>query len=144
MNVGMAGTTYGITFSRKLRESGQYEAAIEAALQAAARDTTDPEPAFDRGAALYCLGRFDEAMEALERALILDDEAGLLEEGMLDDEVFETLRRWAEQEPARAEDILGRYQKLFPNGAHTGDVAKWRRHLANAPARAATTARTAP
>jgi tetratricopeptide (TPR) repeat protein len=132
----MAGTTYGVTFSRKLREDGKYEQAIAEAERASARDPADPEAPYDRAAALYCLSRFEEAVAALAQAIALEAEANLMEEGVLDDELFETLRKWAEREPARCREILARYQQLLPDGGHAADVAKWVRHLESDPRRA--------
>jgi tetratricopeptide (TPR) repeat protein len=128
----MAGT-YGITFSRKLREEGRYDEAIGAADRAAALDPDDPEAAYDRAAALYCVARFQEAVLAFARAIDLDRAAGLLEQDVVDDDLFETLRKWAEAEPARAPELLGRYAEIQPAGRHLEDVDKWLRHLAADP-----------
>src|SRR5437867_555928 len=105
----MPGTTYGITFSRKLRDQGRYEEAVAEAEKAIARDAEDPEPVYDRAAALYCLGRFEQAVAGFAQAIALEREAQLMDDGLLDDDLFETLRKWAETEPPRARAILGRY-----------------------------------
>ena len=49
---------------------------------------------------------------------------------MLDDDLFECLRKWAESEPLRAPLILARYGELMPKGSHASDVDKWLRVLA--------------
>ncbi|HJZ86146.1 MAG TPA: tetratricopeptide repeat protein [Polyangia bacterium] len=131
----MAGTTYGITFSRRLRDEGRYEEAVSEADQAARRDPSDPEPIYDRAAALYCLGRFEESVSAFARAIEVERTANLMEEAVLDDDLFETLRKWAEAEPARCRDILGRYAQLLPQGTHKADVAKWLKHIESDPRR---------
>ena len=131
----MAGTTYGITFSRKLRDQGEYVQALAEADKAASRDPEDPEPAYDRAATLYCMGRFAESLVDFERAISLEREANTMEEGVLDDDLFETLRKWAEAEPARCRDILGHYARLMPAGAHLADVGKWIKHIESDPRR---------
>jgi tetratricopeptide (TPR) repeat protein len=133
----MAGTTYGITFSKKLCDQGHYEEAIVEAEKAMARDDEDPQPVYDRGAALYCLGRFEEAVRDFARAIALDAQQSLMDDGVLDDDLFESLRKWAEAEPARCRQILGRYVELMPGGVHKSDVLKWIQHLENAPGRRA-------
>src|SRR5688500_15415873 len=109
----MGGSTYGITFARKLREQGKYEEALDAANTAIAKRTDDPEAMYDRAATLYCMERFEPAVEAFARAISLDAEANELEEGVLDDDLFEALRKWAVAEPARCREILGRYHALL-------------------------------
>lgn len=126
------GATYGISFSRKLRDQGKYDEALAAADTSAARDPSDAEPMYDRGATLYCMGKYEDAVTAFARAIELDEEDGLLEEGIVDDELFETLRKWAASEPDRAPEILGRYGALMPSGSHKADVTKWLTHLAAA------------
>jgi tetratricopeptide (TPR) repeat protein len=129
----MAGSTYGITFSKRLCDQGRYEEAIVEADKAMRLDAEDPQAVYDRGAALYCLGRFEEAVTDFARAIALEAEAKLMDEGVLDDDLFECLRKWAESEPPRARDILGRYAALMPAGAHQADVAKWIRHIETDP-----------
>jgi len=132
---GMAGTTYGITFSRKLRDQGEYDQALVEADKAAVRDPEDPEPAYDRAATLYCLGRYEEAVASFEQAIEIEKSANLMEQSVLDDDLFETLRKWAESEPARCREILGRYAMLLPQGAHLADVGKWLKHIESDPRR---------
>lgn len=129
----MAGTTYGISFSRKLREQGDYAEALAAAERDRAREPDNPEPVYDRAATLYCLGRFAEAVEDFTEAIALEHAADIMEPGVLDDDLFETLRKWAEAEPTRAREILSRYRELMPDGSHQSDVGKWILHIESAP-----------
>jgi len=131
----MAGTTYGITFSRKLRDQGEYQQSLAEAEKAAVRDPDDPEPIYDRAATLYCLGRYEEAVAGFEQAIQIEQSANVMDEGVLDDDLFEALRKWAENEPARCREILGRYAKLMPRGAHITDVGKWLKHIESDPRR---------
>jgi tetratricopeptide (TPR) repeat protein len=131
----MSGTTYGITFSKKLCDEGRYDEAIREADKAIARDEEDPQAVYDRAAALYCLARFEEATADFARAIALEAEANIMDEGVLDDDLFECLRKWAEAEPARCRAILGRYLELMPAGAHKADVTKWTLHIETDPRR---------
>ena len=129
----MAGTTYGITFSKKLCDQGRYDEAVREAEKAIAQDEADPQAVYDRGAALYCLGRFEESVGDFAKAIELEAQAGVMEEGVLDDDLFECLRKWAESQPAQCRAILGRYAQLMPSGNHLPDVGKWIRHIESDP-----------
>jgi tetratricopeptide (TPR) repeat protein len=129
----MAGTTYGITFSKKLCDQGRYDEAVREAEKAMAQDDEDPQAVYDRAAALYCLGRYEDAVRDFARAIQLEAAAGVMEEGVLDDDLFECLRKWAESSPRTARDILTRYSQLMPSGNHLPDVGKWIRHIETDP-----------
>jgi tetratricopeptide (TPR) repeat protein len=129
----MAGTTYGISFSKKLCEQGRYDEAVREAEKAMAVDADDPQAVYDRGAALYCLGRYEEAVRDFGRALSLEAQAAVMDDGVIDDDLFECLRKWAESEPRQARAILGRYAELVPAGNHLADVGKWIRHIETDP-----------
>jgi tetratricopeptide (TPR) repeat protein len=129
----MAGTTYGITFSKKLCDQGRYDEAVREAEKAMAQDGEDPQAVYDRAAALYCLGRYEDAVRDFARAIQLEATAGVMEEGVLDDDLFECLRKWAESQPKAARDILARYAQLMPSGNHLPDVGKWIRHIETDP-----------
>jgi tetratricopeptide (TPR) repeat protein len=129
----MAGTTYGITFSKKLCDQGRYDEAVREAEKAMAQNDEDPQAVYDRGAALYCLGRYEDAVRDFARAIELEAAADVMEEGVLDDDLFECLRKWAESQPKGARDILARYAQLMPSGNHLPDVGKWIRHIETDP-----------
>jgi tetratricopeptide (TPR) repeat protein len=129
----MSGTTYGITFSKKLCDQGKYQEALAEAEKAMAFDPEDPQPVYDRAAAEYCLGSYADATRDFARAIQLESVANLMDEGVLDDDLFECLRKWAESEPTRARSILARYAELMPEGSHQLDVGKWIVHIETDP-----------
>jgi hypothetical protein len=70
------------------------------------------------------------------RAIAIDADAPTMDDGVLDYDLFDCLRKWAEAEPARCWPILERYVQLMPSGAHKSDVLKWIQHIESDPRRA--------
>jgi tetratricopeptide (TPR) repeat protein len=120
---------YGGSFSQKLIDQGEYEKAIESATRDIARDADDPEPHVDRATALAAVGRFEDAIVDLDRALALDVEAQVLEMDFVDDAYFGALLGQAQAmaDAAAAVTRLGRYREIFPRGRHLRDLD---RHVA--------------
>jgi tetratricopeptide (TPR) repeat protein len=124
---------YGKLFSTAHLERGRYDEAIRAADEEMALDAFDPEPVMNRGRALVGLGRFVEGIADLERATRLDASSSGVDAWFLDDCYFEALRTWAveiaQEDKARAMEILRRYLEFYPAGRHAGDLAKWQDHF---------------
>jgi len=121
--------TYGALFSTQLVRDGRYAEAIETATREIATQPDEPEAFFNRGQALACLARFEEAAADYQRALALDDSASSVDPESIDDELFFALRSAAELrkgEPAEAIRTLERYRQILPHGRHVDDIAKWR------------------
>lgn len=130
--MGMSGQ-YGRSFASKLIQDGKLEEAIEAATRAIALEEDNPEHWADRAAARVELGREAEAAEDFERALSLDEQAGVLETDLVDDAYFSALLAAARREAERSVDEacrrLGRYQTVLPSGRHLRDADDWARRL---------------
>lgn len=124
--------SYGELFSTRLLAEERYDEAIDQASQEIANDAEEPEAWFNRGLALANLGRLEGALTDYEAALGLDASASNLDPAVLDDELFEAVRRLAvscKADPGKAKGILSRYTQLLPKGRHLGDVPKWVAHI---------------
>jgi tetratricopeptide (TPR) repeat protein len=120
--------TYGALFSTQLVRDGRYAEAIQTATQEIATHPEDPEAFFNRGQALACLDRFDEAAADYEAALAMDDSASGVDLEAVDDELFFALRSAAESrksDPEAATGTIERYRRILPAGRHLDDIAKW-------------------
>jgi tetratricopeptide (TPR) repeat protein len=118
---------YGVTFAQKLLQRGDYEQAVVAAEQHAARDPQDPEPHHDRARALAALGRYEEAVQDYGRAIELDREAAVLPDWEVDDGLFSTVIAWGQALAGADEKLraLGRYKELLPQGSHLAEAEEW-------------------
>jgi tetratricopeptide (TPR) repeat protein len=125
----MAGQ-YGMSFAAKLLEKGKYEEAIVEATRAIEREDDNPEHFVERATAAAFLERHAEAVSDLERALALDEEAGVLERDVVDDAYFSALLGAARALPV-ADGVarLDRYRQIFPSGRHLRDAADWQKRL---------------
>ncbi|MDX2020666.1 MAG: tetratricopeptide repeat protein [Deltaproteobacteria bacterium] len=124
--------SYGELFSTRLLAEERYEEAIDQASQEITNDAEEPEAWFNRGLALANLGRLDGALTDYEAALGLDASASNLDPAVLDDELFEVVRRLAvgsKADPGKAKGFLSRYTQLLPAGRHIGDIPKWVAHI---------------
>ncbi|MEO6953151.1 MAG: hypothetical protein ABI321_15225 [Polyangia bacterium] len=124
------GENYGRSFAAKLIEDERFEEALVAGTEAEQRDRLDPEPILDRARALLALERWTDAVDEVERAMKLDEEAGgILETDLVDDTVFQALlgeaRMVASSDLSRALAQLTRYGKVMPSGRHLADVQTW-------------------
>jgi tetratricopeptide (TPR) repeat protein len=120
--------TYGALLSSKMIGEGRFQDALEAATREIAGQSDEPEAFFNRAQALAGLERFDESIADYERALAMDMSGSSLDPEIVDDELFFTLRSWAERRratPAQAVATLERYRALLPRGRHLDDIAKW-------------------
>jgi tetratricopeptide (TPR) repeat protein len=125
----MAGQ-YGVTFAAKLIEKGKYEQAIVEATQAIAREDDNPEHYWDRGSAHSWLHHYREAIGDFERALSLDEAAGVLDSDALDDAYFSALLGAAKQTTLEEGlRLLEQYRALLPEGRHTRDAEDWQKRL---------------
>ena len=121
---------YGISFAQKLLDEGKFDEAVAAATTAIAREPDDPEPLFERATAYSNLDKYLEAAADYERALQLDQQAGVLDNDVLDDAYFSALLG-----AARAEAVedgvrrLQRYAQIFPEGRHLDDARDWQKRL---------------
>jgi hypothetical protein len=114
----------------KRLSEGQPAAALEEADRAAARDADDPEPQLDRAQALSALGRWAEAVAAIETCRALDAAARVVDDALVDDTLFSTLVAWAQSTAAtkdveQAVAIISRYRSILEGGTHAGEVATW-------------------
>jgi tetratricopeptide (TPR) repeat protein len=128
----MAGR-YGMTFAAELIEKGDFEEAIDAATEAIASQTENPEAFADRAAAYDGLERYAEAAKDLERALELNAAKRVIDHDNLDDAFFSALvgaaKIEAETSVGAAVAFLARYPKILPKGRHLQDSEDWRRRL---------------
>jgi tetratricopeptide (TPR) repeat protein len=122
-----------MSFAAKLIEAGKYEQAVGEASQAIEREGDNPEHWAERASAYGWLERHDEAVSDYERALGLDEEAGVLERDVIDDAYFIALLGVARQEAKRsvADGVkrLDRYREVMPRGRHLSDAVDWQRRL---------------
>jgi tetratricopeptide (TPR) repeat protein len=122
--------TYGQTFAARQLALGNFEQALALADQAIAADPADPEPVLDRAQALAQLGRHEEAVQAIQRCLELDQVARVIDDALLDDTLFSLLVDWGTR-TAKAGDVDGavavieRYRAILPDGGHRNEVATW-------------------
>ncbi len=121
---------YGRSFAEKLIADGRFEEAIAAADRAIALDEEDEGAWSERGQALYYLHRYAESVEALRRALALNQAGGVLHDDQLDDALYESVRAYAMThheagQAALAASTLGEYERLLPRGRHVRDQQKW-------------------
>lgn len=121
---------YGRSFADKLIADGRFDDAIAAADRAIALDGDDEGAWSERGQALYYQHRYAESVESFRRALALNQDGGVLDDDLLDDALYESVRAHAMAmheagESARAIDALGEYQRLLPAGRHVRDQQKW-------------------
>lgn len=128
----MAGR-YGMSFAAKMIQQGDYPGAVTEATKAHERDAEDPAPLVDRAAAHALMENYAEAVADLEQALVLDEEAGVLDEDLVDDSYFSALLGLAKQQAAASIDdahqTLARYAKVRPAGRHQGDATEWSARL---------------
>lgn len=123
-------SAYGRSFADQLIADGKYEEAIAAADRAIALDEDDAEAHGDRAAALYYLGRHEESVRCYERAIAKHRAGGTLDDDLLDDAYYESLRAWAVAvheagDSRRAAAILDGYPAHAPTGRHAADRRKW-------------------
>lgn len=124
--------SYGELFSTRLLAEERYEEAIDQANQEIETDAEEPEAWFNRGLAQANLGRLESALADYETALGLDASASNLDPAVLDDELFDTIRRLAvahKAEVSKAKGFLVRYAEALPEGRHLVDLPKWSAHI---------------
>jgi tetratricopeptide (TPR) repeat protein len=124
--------SYGELFSTRLLAEERYEEAIDQANQEIETDADEPEAWFNRGLAQANLGQLESALKDYETALGLDASASNLDPAVLDDEIFDTIRRLAvahKGEASKAKGFLGRYAEVLPTGRHLDDLPKWHAHI---------------
>ncbi len=121
--------TYGQSFAMKRLEDGHPEEALGLADKAILADAADPEPQLDRAQALVALGRFADAVAAIETCRALDAKARVIDDALLDDTLFSALVAWAQELAAadveRAVATLARYSKILPDGTHADELVTW-------------------
>jgi tetratricopeptide (TPR) repeat protein len=124
--------SYGELFSTRLLAEERYEEAIDQANQEIETDAAEPEAWFNRGLAQSNLGQLESALGDYERALGLDASASNLDPAVLDDELFDAIRKLAvahKSDTPKAKFFLGRYEDLLPAGRHLADLPKWHAHI---------------
>ena len=121
--------TYGESFAARQLSLGNFEKALQLADEACAQEPDDPEPVLDRARALQALGRWEDAVAALEKCRKLDEKASVVDDSLVDDTLFSTLVSWsrqvAEADAEQAVKILGRYRAMLPDGAHIPEIDHW-------------------
>jgi tetratricopeptide (TPR) repeat protein len=127
------GGIYGISKAAKLNEAGDYDQAVLEATKAIALDADDPEPLVERAFACAQLERYSEAVADLEKALVLDETAQILESALVDDAYFSALLGAAKVAAATSPDegvkLLSRYATTLPKGAHLKEAGEWQKRL---------------
>lgn len=127
------GHQYGMSRAAVYNEAGEFEAALQAATEEIAREAENSEHHLDRATALAALERYDEAVDAFERAQELDRKTAVLDDDMLDDAYFSALlgaaRATAATDVAAGCVKLARYAGRFPSGRHLADAADWQKRL---------------
>lgn len=126
----MGGGRYGKSFAQKYIQERDFERALAEAERAMELDADDARPHADKGEALHRLMRFKESVEALERAIALNQENPSLHDDDLDDLYFESVRAHAMAvreggDRAAAAAILDQYARVLPKGTHRADCEKW-------------------
>ena len=86
---------YGQSFALEHLTRGRPDEALAEAERAIGRDAADPEPVLDRAQILLAIGRHQDAVADLERAVALDKVALVLDDSVVDDTLFSALVRWA-------------------------------------------------
>jgi tetratricopeptide (TPR) repeat protein len=114
-----------------LIDAGEFEAALQAATEEAAREQENSEHLWDRAQALAALERYDEAVADFERAKLIDVKTSVLDDDMLDDAYFSALLGAARAagDVAAGCAKLERYATQFPSGRHVQDAADWQKRL---------------
>jgi tetratricopeptide (TPR) repeat protein len=126
---------YGQSFALEHLSRGRHAEALAEAERAAAADPKDPEPILDLAQIRLALGEHPAAVADVERALLLDRTAMVLDDSVVDDTVFSALVRWASERAdagARAEavTIIEKYAALAPDTAtHHDEAASWIRRF---------------
>jgi tetratricopeptide (TPR) repeat protein len=124
------GHQYGRSQAAAYIDAGEYDAAVDAATEALAREPEYSEHWFERASALAWLERYDEAVADFEEARARDRASQVLEDDVLDDAYFSALLG-----AARVKDVdsgcatLARYGAQFPSGRHLKDAADWQQRL---------------
>lgn len=118
---------YGVTFAQKLLLRGEFEQAVTAAEQHAAREPESPEPFHDRARALAALQRYEAAVEDYARAVELDRTEQILPDWEVDDGLFSTVVAWGQAVDGVEEKLraLGRYKQILPAGSHLAEAEEW-------------------
>jgi tetratricopeptide (TPR) repeat protein len=122
-----------MSFAAELMEKGKYEEAVDAATSAMDAESENPEPYADRAAAYDYLERYAEAVQDLEKALILNAAAPVVDQDNLDDAFFSALVGAAKIDAETSVDagvaLLARYRQALPAGRHVQDSEDWRKRL---------------
>jgi tetratricopeptide (TPR) repeat protein len=125
------GHQYGRSQAGSLLDAGDYEAAVEAAAEAIAREPENSEHWFERATALAWLERYAEAVGDFERARQVDAKTAVLDDDEVDDAYFSALlgAARAEADVAAGCARLARYRAIFPSGRHLADAEDWQKRL---------------
>jgi len=122
-------SVYGRTFAAELNDKGKHQEAIESASQMIDKDADNPEHWYDRAIANVALGRHADAVGDVERAMVVDKRAMVLDDDELDDMLWSSLLAVARGEGESGTARLDHYVQVVPAGRHVAEVGDWKRRL---------------